>query len=129
MSDTPTITPAQWKARARTDEHKLQKECYKWFNLRYPKYRGLLFAVPNGGYRTATTAARLKAEGEVAGVSDLILLHPQPRPPLFIEMKTPKGRQSPHQKAWQEVVESFGYEYVICRTFEDFVNLVSNFFG
>jgi hypothetical protein len=59
-------------------EHNLQVDCVQWFSLQYPSLRGRLFAVPNGGHRSKTEAARLKAEGVVAGVSDLILLNEQP---------------------------------------------------
>ena len=56
------------------EEHHLQCECVRYFNLRYPHLKGRLFAVPNGGRRDAITGAKLKAEGVVPGVSDLILL-------------------------------------------------------
>ena len=41
----------------------------KWFNLKYPKLKGQLFAVPNGGRRDTVTGGKLKAEGVTAGVS------------------------------------------------------------
>ena len=44
-------------------EHDLQVDCVQWFSLQYPSLRGRLFAVPNGGHRSKTEAARLKAEG------------------------------------------------------------------
>lgn len=56
------------------EEHRIQSACVRWFSLKYPKLRGRLFAVPNGGRRDQTTAGKLKAEGVVPGVSDLILL-------------------------------------------------------
>ena len=55
------------------EEHKIQTTCVKWFNITHPKLKGLLFAVPNGGRRDKVTAAKLKEEGVVAGVADLIL--------------------------------------------------------
>ena len=56
-------------------EHKIQCSIVKWFYYAYPQLRGgLFFAVPNGGHRDIQTAARLKAEGVTAGVSDLMLL-------------------------------------------------------
>ena len=58
------------KARKPKDEeHRIQCACVRWFRLQYPQLNGRLFAVPNGGRRDATTAAKLKAEGVIAGVS------------------------------------------------------------
>lgn len=37
----------------------------------------MLFAVPNGGKRDTKTGARMKYEGAVRGVADLILLIPK----------------------------------------------------
>ena len=64
------------RKRPGDEEHRIQCECVRYFHLRYPHLRGRLFAVPNGGRRDAATAGKLKAEGVVAGVSDLVLLKP-----------------------------------------------------
>jgi len=110
------------RKKPRDEEHQLQCACVKWFNLQYPEYRGLLFAVPNGGARSKATAGKLKAEGVVAGVSDLILLVPSyGYGGLCIEMKTPKGKQSPEQKEWQNKVEGQGYDYRLCRSLDEFM--------
>ena len=121
-------------------EHEIQCECVKWFRARYPQYRTLLFAVPNGGFRNKATAGKMKAEGVVAGVSDLILLVPNSAyHGLCIEMKwekvecDEKGRrhvtrsyQHEEQRAWQQAVELQGYNYVVCRSLDDFVVCVEN---
>ena len=57
-------------------EHHIQQQCVEWFRLQHANLAPLLFAVPNGGHRNITTAQTLKAEGVLAGVSDLILLYP-----------------------------------------------------
>ena len=50
-----------------------------------------MFAVPNGCWRNETTAAKLKLEGVLPGVSDLILLLRRGESgALLIEMKTEK---------------------------------------
>ncbi len=68
--------------------------------------------------RNKIDGARLKSMGMVAGVSDMIYLR-YDRAPLCIEFKTDNGRQSPEQKRWQQVAESFGCEYRIIRTFDE----------
>ena len=122
----------------REEEHNLQCACVRWFNLQWPQYRGLLFAFPNGGARSKATAGKLKAEGVVAGVADLILLVPQwfttwrgqegcKYAGLCIEMKTANGRQSPEQKGWQDMVEAHGYHYRVCRSLDEFMNTINNY--
>lgn len=111
------------------EEHRIQCECVRWFSLQYPRLHGRLFAVPNGGRRDAVTAAKLRAEGVVAGVADLILLKSnRDYGALLIEMKTTKGRQSESQKKWQNIVCANGeYKYVLCRSFDDFKREVDDY--
>lgn len=112
----------------RHDESNLQMSCVRWFRLQYPEMAGLLFAVPNGSKRGKVTAAILKAEGALAGVSDLLFLMPAGTCPyLCIEMKTPTGRQSPAQKEFQHNVEAVGARYALVRSFDEFVSLIRNY--
>lgn len=112
----------------RNDESRIQQACVRWFRLQYPRYARLLFAVPNGGARSAVTGAILKAEGVVAGVSDLILLLPSGgHHALCIEMKTKNGTQQYSQKRWEEEVSKQGYRYVVCRSVEEFVESVNSY--
>ena len=98
----------------RQEEHNIQVGIVQYLRLRGFE----VFAIPNGGRRDAVTGAKLKAEGVSAGVADLIILLPIGNA-LFVEVKTAKGRQSPEQKAFQERVESLGFNYVIWRSVED----------
>ena len=120
------------------EEHNIQAACVRWFGYAHPELRGLLFAIPNGGARSKATAGRLKAEGVVAGVSDLILLVPccrakitennaasiEIKHALCIEMKKNGGYQSPEQKIWQRLVEEHGYKYAVCRSLDEFIDTV-----
>lgn len=123
------LSPDKTRKRPTDEEHRIQCACVRWFALQYPALRQRLFAVPNGGRRDATTASRLKAEGVVAGVSDLILLKSTRNyGALLIEMKTRSGRQSPLQKLWQKTVCADGeYKYVVCRSFDDFKREVDDY--
>ena len=87
-----------------------------------------LFAVPNGGHRDKVTAAKMKWEGVLAGVADLILLKSNTRyGALLIEMKTRTGRQADTQREWQRLIEQDGYKYVVCRSLDDFMREVNDY--
>lgn len=67
----------------------------------HPICKQLLFAIPNGGARSKAEGGRLKAEGVVAGVWDLMLAVPTRwtldrdyirRPGLILEVKRPDQR-------------------------------------
>ena len=110
------------------EEHNIQVACVRWFSYQYPELQGLLFAVPNGGRRDAVTGAKLKAEGVIAGVSDLMLLVPSKgHGALLIEMKTERGRQTAEQKRWQAIVERMNYKYVVCRSLDEFQRVINEY--
>lgn len=116
------------------EEHNLQCACVKWFAYQHPELQGLLFAVPNGGARSKATAGKLKAEGVVPGVADLILFVPcivsggaTAFHALCIEMKTAKGLQRTTQREWQEKVMQYGYDYQVARSLDDFIRIVESY--
>lgn len=116
------------RRKPRDLEHKLQAACVRWYRLQYPKMKHNLFAVPNGSKRDVIIGAKLKEEGVLAGVADLILLKSNRfYGALLIEMKTPEGRQSDTQKEWQQKITNDGFKYVIVRSLEDFQREVKQF--
>lgn len=133
MQDLHELEAKRWNASARKPqrhtESNLQQQCITLFRQLYPRYALLLFHVPNGVYIPKKQAAiRLSREGMVSGVADLILFLPRHGyHALCIEMKTPKGTQSPSQKIWQEEVTKQGYLYRICRSKADFITLITNY--
>ncbi len=119
------------KSEQSYSESKIQHICVNWFRQTYPHVGNLLFAVPNGGWRGARAGAQMVYEGQVRGVSDLILLFPKGgKSSLCIEMKVPKrkgssaGSQKSHQKEWQALVEKYGSTYVVCHGLIEFINAV-----
>ena len=66
-------------------EHYEQVEIVNWFRHTYPDV--LIYAVPNGGNRSASEANAMVLEGVVSGIPDLHV----PEWDLFIEMKRTKG--------------------------------------
>lgn len=107
------------------EEAKIQQAIVRYFAVRYPNQRGLLFLNHNNAIsaREGVNAARM---GRVAGVADLTYLSPNGRA-VLIEIKTPKGKQSDVQKEWQKMVETAGYAYEIVRTIDDAIALFDKY--
>ena len=109
-------------------EADIQKTCVNWFRLQYPSLSFMLFAVPNGELRNIVVATKLKRQGVLRGVADLILLIPKKGfASLCIEMKTPMGKQREEQIEWQREAEKYRNKYVICRSLQDFMNEVNSY--
>jgi len=101
-------------------EDRIQSECVDWF--RQVHTDKVLFAVPNEGLRT--NGAVMVAKGLTAGVADMIFMMPKKGYLIGIETKTPKGRQSDDQKAWEKKCIGNGGQYYIIRSLEEFQNLI-----
>lgn len=116
------------RRKPKDEEHKIQVSMVNWFRIQYPSMRHNLFSVPNGGRRDAVTGAKLKAEGVLPGVSDLILLKSNRfYGALLIETKTKKGVQRESQKEWEAKITADGYKYVVCRSLDDFIKVVTDY--
>ena len=59
----------------------------------------------------------LQGLGAYKGIPDLIAV--KNGRVLFIELKTPRGRQSDYQRKFQANLEAAGGEYVLCRGVDD----------
>ena len=88
------------RRKPKDEEHKIQVSMVNWFRLQYPSMRHNLFSVPNGGRRDAVTGAKLKAEGVLPGVSE---------------------------KEWEAKITADGYKYVVCRSLDDFIKVVTDY--
>ncbi len=115
------------RGKAAHSEHDLQVSCVNWFRLQYPQL--LIYAIPNGGYRTYTTASTMKAEGQTAGIPDLCI--PIARgsyAALYIEMKNGKaGRLSDIQKRMHLRLQKLGNCVAVCHTVQEFVSTVQKY--
>lgn len=95
-------------------EHEEQRELVSWFRKTYPEV--VIFAIPNGGARSASVAGRLKAEGVLPGVPDLFI----PGWHTWIEMKRTKGSSvSKEQKEFHKYLECVGYCVIVARGCEE----------
>jgi hypothetical protein len=107
------------RATPRHEEDTLQAAVVATLRLSHPNIR--VFAVPNGGKRNAREAARMVAQGTLAGVSDLVVVWPGRV--AFIELKAPgkvTGEKrplaalSPAQLAWYGTLQGWGIPVTVC---------------
>lgn len=83
--------------------------------------------MPNGGVRNKAEAGKLKAEGTNRGVADLILLLPNYYfHNLNIEMKAGSS-QSEDQKIYEQACRASGSNYVICRSLDQFKDVIQEY--
>ena len=87
-----------------------QKTLVEWLKIKKLNY----FAIPNGAvlkgktFQRARQMQKLKAEGLIAGTSDIVVFTPTKM--LFIEMKRIKGSSvSQEQKDFIEMVNQYPY--------------------
>jgi hypothetical protein len=59
---------------------------------------------------------------QIRGVSDIIALHWGKT--YFLEVKTPQGQQSTHQKAFEKKVKATGNVYAVVRSVEDAMKII-----
>ncbi|MDR0384526.1 MAG: VRR-NUC domain-containing protein [Prevotellaceae bacterium] len=108
----------------------MQIACVRYFDYKYSELSKLLHHSPNGGKRNAREAARFKAMGVRAGFPDLILLVENAQYNyLCIELKSAKGTQTDLQHEYQKIVEKSGGQYRICRSLDDFINIIDHYLG
>lgn len=99
-------------------EYDLQCNCVEWFRANYKDE--IIFSVPIESAH-AKFSHYMKS-GALAGVSDLIVVLKTCI--LFIEMKSENGRQRDVQKEFQKMVEALGYKYFLCRTLDNFKDII-----
>ena len=106
--------PVVREVNMESSEHNHQIGFLRWFKNRYPDI--MIFAIPNGGKRDISTAKRLKEEGVLKGVPDLMV----PSKKLFLEFKRAKGGViSKDQEKVIAYLQRVGYTVLICRGAED----------
>lgn len=117
------------------EESNNQIQCVRWFRAQYPQYAMLLIhPINEGSGHTSRDRMRQgihKAEGAVAGVSDLLLFMPATFNDvnyhgIAFEFKEPKrGKQSQDQKDFEKMIKAAGWEYEIIRYLDEFMILAN----
>jgi hypothetical protein len=106
-------------------EGRLQQNCVVWMHNTHPQYRSLFFEINNTS-ENAREGMRHRCLGRVKGVADTCLLVPGGKP-IFLEFKTPEGKQSPAQAEWESRIRLAGYNYEIVRTEEEFRGIITKY--
>ena len=105
-------------------EDQLQSQCVQ-FARNY--YDCLIFSIPNGAYTGAKEASKLKATGLLSGVPDLQLIYTSNQnngTVIFIELKTPTGKLSPHQVLVHSKLAQYNIPVYTIRTIQEFKELI-----
>lgn len=114
-------------------EAEMQAEIFQYFWNDYPQTRRLLFHCPNGGSRNKIEAVRLRAQGVVKGVPDLIGLGKNGM--FAVELKLPQqmrtkdGGCSEDQVKVHELWNDKGYAVYLSYSFDHAVEVIKKEFG
>lgn len=106
-------------------EIQIQSLAFKKLWNNRPELRGRVFAI-NQNSHNRIKGSMNKSLGVLPGVSDMAYL--VNGSVIWIEWKTPDGRQSPDQKAFEQLVSRLGMRYVIVRSEVEFLEVI-NFFA
>jgi hypothetical protein len=127
---------AQW------DENCLQQEAFHWMREHHPEEELSMYAIPNGGLRTKSTAQTLKNTGTKAGYPDVGLdLARKGYHGLRIELKIiggtyehqskqykqRPGTVKPEQKEWHARLTENGYLVVVAWGLQQFIDAVTEY--
>ena len=113
---TEIITAGNYKRKA--SEHKLQTLVLDVIAVKKAHPDIFAFAVTNAAKRSPKLAAKMKAEGMLAGVADLCIMLPGNRV-AWLELKSAKGRQSNAQQGFEHRCLRLGHPYGIASNLDD----------
>lgn len=104
------------KSRSNASEAQIQAAIVAWIRQCAPA--ALVFAIPNGGWRTPREAALLKWTGVMAGIPDLCVVSPTGRV-FFIEVKTLRGALAPDQVRIAFQLGTMGIRCFVARSIDE----------
>lgn len=114
-------------------EEEIQAAFFEWWELWAPPRRiptQLCFAIPNGGHRHPAVAAKLKAQGVRAGVSDVFLMVPAGGfHALILEFKRQGEKVKPggSQEAFISEVRLRAYNALVVQSTEEAIRAVQQY--
>jgi len=104
-------------------EVKIQSQIFQWHWNNYPEERGLLC------YNLNNSANKIqgnqnKALGLIKGRSDMVYYYNGTA--VMIELKNATGKQSKEQIQWEATIKKAGFQYIVMRSLEDFIDFKTN---
>jgi len=111
-------------------ESQLQQSFFKWFRAQYPDKYWQCFAIPNGGLRNEIVAAKMKREGVVSGVWDVLILNEGygSSKGLFIEFKVGYNKLTQNQEDFRRQNDN-NYDFRVCYSLETAIEAVTEYFN
>ncbi len=121
-------------------ESVLQSQCVAWFRAQYPEI--IIFAIPNAAKRSFALAARMRKEGMVSGIPDLMVAKIKFETylfeemtvsgpiygALFIEMKrSDTEKTTANQDYYLQKLQEAGYKTAVCHSFDEFQQTVNDY--
>ena len=89
-----------------------------------------IFAIPNGGYRSKTTAVNLRNEGVKKGVWDLFCCYPRNGfHGMFLEMKFGRNKLTEEQEAFRSHCEAEGYYCIVAYSWFEAYTAIMDYLG
>jgi hypothetical protein len=106
-----------------TNEDILQSDCWKWLWNNHPVTRRCCWHVPNGGKRIIKEAAKFKAMGVLAGVSDIHFIWASQL--YIIELKVGVNHITDAQEQYIRAATKQGAIFYECRSLEKFKEIMT----
>lgn len=127
------ITQRTRELLALPHEDEMQAAVIAWADSQTHPALRWLFHVPNGGYRDAATAGKMKIAGQKPGVPDLLLpwttfdVDNREIHGLVIEMKRKPNRPTREQDAWLEHFTTEGWRCEVCYSAEEAIGVLCEY--
>ena len=116
----------------RHEEDDIQAAFFEWVRLAQHKRKSLaqMFHPANGGKRDAREAARLKRQGVIPGVPDVMFPVPNAKfYGLAIEFKSKSGKVSEPQAIYMQGLIDNGWSVHVCRDSRAAIEVVKFYIG
>ena len=90
--------------------------------LQYLYHAGIFaFKYPTTGRYDTKKNTWIKTRGTITGVADIIMIMEEGKT-VWLEIKSPKGKQTPNQIEFQRKLEVRGHKYLVIRSVQDLID-------